>query len=95
MKLTLSRADLRDEHLGVNCSLTKFEHFNDDAQRAMQAMPKRKATFREYDDSNFNIIRAPEQKPWLTPDMIHVENIDDIDRLEEAQNAGNAGFLAD
>lgn len=62
MKLTLDRIDLRQEHEGIRCSLTKLEHFVDKAQRAIELVGK--ATFFEYDRSTYNMI-YPEARPKL------------------------------
>lgn len=56
-KLTLDRQDLRPEYRNINCSQTRFEHFTDEIQRVISAAGK--ATFYEYDRSNYNVIFAP------------------------------------
>lgn len=57
MKLTLDREDLKPEFKNINCSQTKFHHFNDEARIAIQAVGKGK--FQEYDESNYNVIYSP------------------------------------
>lgn len=60
MKLTLDRLDLLPEHETMNCSRTKFEHFNDKSKRAIAAAGR--ATFREFNHSNYNAIYPPEKE---------------------------------
>ena len=57
MKLHLDREDLKPEHQGINCSRTKFEHFTLQAQQAIRESGR--ATFYEYDGSNYNVIYPP------------------------------------
>lgn len=57
MKLILDREDLKPEFQNINCSQTKFEHFTLQAQQAIREA--RRATFYEYDRSNYNVIYAP------------------------------------
>jgi hypothetical protein len=59
MRLTLDRDDLLPEFRDINCSQTKFEHFSNKAQRAIFMVGK--ATFYEYDGSNYNVIYAPKE----------------------------------
>lgn len=59
MRLTLDRDDLRPEFRDVPCDQTKFEHFTDKAQRAIYMSGK--ATFYEYDLSNYNVIYVPKE----------------------------------
>lgn len=59
MKLFLDRGDLRPEHENIDCSQTKLEHFTAEAQAAIRAVGK--ATFQEYDRSNYNVVYAPEK----------------------------------
>lgn len=54
MKLFIDRADLKPEYENVNCSRTKFQYFADEVQTAIIAVGR--ATFREYDGSNYNAI---------------------------------------
>lgn len=57
MKLTVDREDLKPEFVDTNCSLTLFEYFKKDVQIAILTVGK--ATFQEYDRSNYNVIYAP------------------------------------
>jgi serine/threonine-protein kinase RIO1 len=59
MRFTLDRDDLRPEFRDINYSQTRFEHFTDKAQRAIYMSGK--ATFYEYDLSNYNTIYAPKE----------------------------------
>lgn len=54
MKLILDREDLKPQFIDTNCSLTAFEHFKEDVQKAIVAVGR--AQFREYDGSNYNAI---------------------------------------
>ena len=60
MKLTLDRDDLKPEYQDTRCSLTRFHHFLPAVQDAVMAVGR--ATFREYDESNYNAIYAPSQE---------------------------------
>lgn len=57
MKLILNREDLKPEHVNIDCSKTKFEHF----QPAVQAMiiEVGKATFKDWYDG-YNVILVPD-----------------------------------
>ena len=69
MKLTLDRLDLKLEHSNINCSKTRFEHFQPHIQAAIIAADG--ATFQEYDGSNYNAIHAPDSgssTPFLNCD---------------------------
>lgn len=70
MKLILDREDLRPEHKNISCSKTKWEHFDAYTQEAILTVDK--ATFQEYDQSNYNVIRAGEWPvlPPLKPEEI-------------------------
>lgn len=57
MKLTLDRLDLRTEFGNLNCSQTKYEHFNLDAQAAIRVV--KRATFVEHDGRSYNAIYPP------------------------------------
>lgn len=57
MRLILDRLDLKPEFERVNCSQTRFEHFDEKAQQAILAVGH--ATFQEFDSSNYNRIFAP------------------------------------
>ena len=57
MKLTLDRQDLKPEYRDINCSQTKFEHFTLQVQQSIREAGK--ATFKEYDGSNYNAIYPP------------------------------------
>jgi len=57
MKLTIDREDLKPEHKEINCSQTKFHHFLLPVQQAIREAGK--ATFKEYDGSNYNVIYPP------------------------------------
>lgn len=57
MKLTLDRLDLRPEFEDISFRKSKFEHFNESAQRAIVYVGR--ATFQAYDRSNYNAIYAP------------------------------------
>jgi len=63
MKLILYREDLREEERNRNCSLTRFEHFTDEAQNAIRVVGS--ATFREHDHSSHNVIVPPRQERQL------------------------------
>jgi hypothetical protein len=54
MQLILYREDLKPEHIDVNCSLLRLEHFNDTVQRVVGIVGR--AQFREYDNSSYNAI---------------------------------------
>lgn len=54
MKLIVDREDLKPEFKNINCSQTKFEHFQENVQAAIVAVGR--AQFREYDGSNYNAI---------------------------------------
>lgn len=57
MKLILDREDLEREYADINCSQTKFKHFRISVQQAIREAGK--ATFQEYDGSNYNVIYPP------------------------------------
>lgn len=57
MKLKLNRDDLKPQFADVNCSQTRFAHFKIQAQQAIREVGK--ATFFEYDESNYNVIYPP------------------------------------
>jgi hypothetical protein len=57
MKLIIDREDLKTEHRDINCSQTKFHHFTLQVQQAIREVGR--ATFREYDGSNYNAIYPP------------------------------------
>lgn len=59
MRLILDRDDLCPEHKDTSCSKIKFWHFTSEAQKALKAVGR--ATFREYDQSNYNAVRLPEE----------------------------------
>jgi hypothetical protein len=59
MKLTLDRDDLKPEYYNINCSQTKFQHFQYAVQDAISAVGR--AQFVEYDGSNYNAIYPPKQ----------------------------------
>lgn len=63
MKLTLDRLDLLPEHENMNCSRTKFEHFNDKSKKAIISVGR--ATFYEFDRSNYNAIYPPKKETRL------------------------------
>jgi hypothetical protein len=58
MKLTIDRLDMKPEYREINCSLTRFEHFTDETQKAIIAAGR--AQFREFDGRNYNAIYPPE-----------------------------------
>ena len=60
MKLTLHRHDLRSEFEDISFRESSFEHFNEDAQRAIIAVGR--AVFWAYDRSNYNAIITPKSK---------------------------------
>lgn len=68
MKLTLDRDDLKETRKEVACSLTKFKHFNAQAQRAILLVGK--ATFQEYDRSSYNVIYPPKQEQSRSKAML-------------------------
>lgn len=61
MKLLLYDEDLRPEHANINCSATRFEHFNDEAQAAIKAVRRAKFVARPDKGENYqyNAIHAP------------------------------------
>lgn len=61
MKLTLDRLDLQSQFVGIACRLTSFEHFKPEAQAAILAVGR--ATFMEFDGSNYNAIYPPKPAP--------------------------------
>ena len=64
MKLTLDRADLKPEFETVNCSNLVYEHFKVAVQQAIRKVGR--ATFQEYDGSNYNAILVPTFKEKRT-----------------------------
>ncbi len=60
MRLELDRLDLKEEHRKVSCRKTKFEHFDERSQKAIDAVGR--ATFYEFDRSRCNAIYP---KKWL------------------------------
>ena len=59
MKLTLDRLDLKSQHVNTNCSLTRYEHFTDEAQAAIRVVGR--AIFAEFDGRNYNVIHPPKE----------------------------------
>jgi hypothetical protein len=57
MRLTLDREDLKKEFQDVACSATTFDMFTAEARDAIRSVGR--ATFREYDDSNYKAIYPP------------------------------------
>lgn len=60
MKLTLGREDLKTDFKNINCSQTRFEHFKQEVQNEIIAVGR--ATFKEDDGSNYNVIFQPENR---------------------------------
>lgn len=59
MKLLLDDMDLKEEHRMVNCSLTRFEHFTEEAQEAIRVVGK--ATYETWERDNYNAIYPPKE----------------------------------
>ena len=59
MNLKIDRDDLKPEYKDINCSRTRFEHFNETTQAAIAAVGR--AQFREFDGSNYNAIYPPKE----------------------------------
>lgn len=57
MRLELNDEDLKFECRDVNPSMTKFEHFQHEAQKAIEAVGK--GTYYNNDRSNYNVIYPP------------------------------------
>lgn len=62
MRLILHRSDLLPEFENINCSQTKFEHFDFHAQEAINLLGT--AIFQEDDKSNYNRIFANYVQPY-------------------------------
>jgi len=61
MKLELDRLDLKHEHREtLSCSKVDFPHLTAEAAAAVRVVGK--ATFYEFDRSNYNVVYAPEEE---------------------------------
>ncbi len=54
MRITLDRLDIKPEFENINCSQTRIEHFKPEIQAVIRRAGR--ATFHEYDNSNYNAI---------------------------------------
>ena len=69
MRITLDRLDLKPEFKNINCSQTRIEHFKLEIQAVIRRAGR--ATFHEYDNSNYNAIFARNVTMPFTDEVIN------------------------